>query len=33
MLAEPTWSEDGRIVTFHGLSSRCSFEDVETHPE
>jgi hypothetical protein len=30
---QPTWSDDGRSVTFHGIAGRCSFEEVETHPE
>ena len=33
VLAAPTWAEDGRAVTFHGLAQRCSFEEVEAHPE
>jgi len=32
-LDQPTWSGDGRAVTFHGIAGRCSFEEVETHPE
>lgn len=32
-LATPNWASDGRSVVFHGDPNRCSFEDVETHPE
>jgi hypothetical protein len=32
-LEEPTWAQDGRAVTFHGIAGRCSFEEVEAHPE
>lgn len=32
-LATPTWAEDGRSLVFHGLADRCSFEEVEAHPE
>ena len=32
-LAAPVWGSDGRSVVFHGDPDRCSFDEVETHPE
>jgi len=32
-LPAPTWGSGGDAVTFHGIAERCSFGDVETHPE
>ncbi len=29
----PTWASDGRSLVFHGDAARCSFGDVEFHPE
>jgi hypothetical protein len=32
-LATPEWGSDGRSVVFHGDADRCSFDEVEAHPE
>ena len=29
----PTWAGDGRSLVFHGDATRCSFGEVEAHPE
>jgi hypothetical protein len=31
--ATPSWASDGRSLVFHGDGDRCSFEEVEAHPE
>jgi hypothetical protein len=32
-LDAPVWASDGRSLVFHGDAERCSFEEVEAHPE